>query len=1389
MKKLIIGTIIGVSILLIIILLTLTNLSRPVIIEGEFKNVVESHKTTQPGNYNIDTNLRAVYTNTKDAYISASPDTIKNPGWVSSIVYLKNYEGNVDVVFKTDHPEVIPTVLRTYDYSTISIPYSYECVGTYEISKDVFSCYALNGSLLFSGVYSENDKNVFYWEEEKVVGWVEVGKFAQTEKGMYVIKNVVFSKEKYYDYQYYLKFPDGISAKYDIAFIPSEENIKTALSTRSSYVLDPWVDSTASSVGMDYLDNGLIGYWKFDATSGVNPDEVGSADITYTGTWTRDVDGILGKGDYTTDSIGTGNFTEQPSQGTINFWFNSSVNSNQVYVSFGSGSNDFLLVNVRTNAVEYQHYGGPTQNSQLIKTKSGFAPFDSNWHMVTVTNDGTTKIYFDGTELPDTSTSFGNPNRWFDDLGSVTFVRVSQTPFSDGSSIQGIADELGVWERALNSTEITDLYNSGAGITYVSELPPDLLSVSLVSPEDNQYLNYDEVDFVCSGSSNEPMVNLTLIINDTPVFTTNETNPIPTAYYTLNEDESNTLISDWFGLYNGTSTQNTNLMSVTGKINNAISFNGVDDTINFGDSEVANFTDDDNFSVSFWVKINKLDHAGSMISKQVASSGATAFRGWNIHTDGTDGIRVNFNHIWNIGERILIYYNYSDLGISSTNEWYNLVLTYDGSSDVSGVKLYSDTEEIKERTILSNNLIGTIGSVSNFTIGSRNHYDQYFNGSIDDVRLYDVVLTDEEIISVYNSGETVSSIILNETITMNEGSHNWTCEAFDTTNSTTATLRNLFIDTTPPVINEITYPLKQLIGVNNDTGFSALVKANITEENIDTCWVFNGTTNVTLNQSTNCLEDHYLTFPIGRNEIIYYVNDTAGNQDSMNHTFFINNINSTIPSFDNPAIEGIRQTFRINITYDDTFFDSVKTTLRYNVTNYNVTHILKPENFISEWNITTPGVNEDTQIPYTYSIAFEWENATGTHEIFQIVPTSTPYVYYHNITNLLIDDCTEYVYRIYNFTIVDEKTQTRLTNNITIESYFDLWNHDITENIGEVTLITNLSEAGICINQTFGSTLGLYLDGKIRYEALNHDSEYYHIEKVLINNESGTRNITLYNIHNDEYTKFQITVYDTNSLPLTDALVFINREYVSENTFKTVSIPKTDEKGQTTAHLSKEGDLYNFIVVKDGEVLKTMQKIPICQVTPCELSIYIGTTAEQIWGSYYDYFAEGITSSLTYNKTTKMVEYTFIDTTGTADYFRLVVKGISYNQTTKTVCDTTTYSTAGIIRCNMTGQTGEYIATTYISRSPPLVNIILNFVADEDVLDYLGQDGLFLVMMLFIMIVFAGAIIGKGNPSTILIFLALGILITKLINIFPFGWVSVVSLQVFIFYLLYKLKT
>jgi len=159
------------------------------------------------------------------------------------------------------------------------------------------------------------------------------------------------------------------------------------------------------------------------------------------------------------------------------------------------------------------------------------------------------------------------------------------------------------------------------------------------------------------------------------------------------------------------------------------------------------------------------------------------------------------------------------------------------------------------------------------------------------------------------------------------------------------------------------------------------------------------------------------------------------------------------------------------------------------------------------------------------------------------------------------------------------------------------------------------------------------------------------------------------------------------------------------------------------------------------EFMGLITKISTCAATPCTMDLELKDAETDLWSGYYNIYATNIASNLTYDRTSKMVTYRFVDLTGLANYFRLQVDKINYNQTGATICNNNSYTTVGEITCNLTGYEGDFKATSYISRSPEKIDEII-YIIQKAFKEIFGNEGLLFAALIIITV----GLIGAWNP-------------------------------------------
>ncbi|MDA8142164.1 MAG: fibronectin type III domain-containing protein [Desulfobacteraceae bacterium] len=167
-----------------------------------------------------------------------------------------------------------------------------------------------------------------------------------------------------------------------------------------------------------------------------------------------------------------------------------------------------------------------------------------------------------------------------------------------------------------------------------------------------------------------------------------------------------------------------------GNENSAYGFDGVNDYINLGHPTQLNFPGRSHFTFSAWVKFNE---PGLILNK------------YNSVIAGQYQFSVNENNYLSLLREV---WPFSVQGTTRllAGTWYHFCASYDGSS----MRLYvNGNEEIRQDS-------GTVSDIANGTdvfIGARLNrgvVDSFFNGAIDDLRIYNRSLTGPEIETLYS---------------------------------------------------------------------------------------------------------------------------------------------------------------------------------------------------------------------------------------------------------------------------------------------------------------------------------------------------------------------------------------------------------------------------------------------------------------------------------------------------------------------------------------------------------------------------------------------------------------------------------------------------------------
>lgn len=210
--------------------------------------------------------------------------------------------------------------------------------------------------------------------------------------------------------------------------------------------------------------SGSVAYWKLDETSGNFNSTVGTYPLTRQNGVATSAGKISNAADFTASSTQylqgstSSAFSPTSSGFTIAGWVNvgSGTIENIVSKAGGTSTNEYGLYADNGSNLLHCYYSSSGSGG----TDFAVAMSMGTWQFFTLVFDGSSQLKLSvnaGTPVTSSVSSIYN--------GTGAFL-IGQNPIFSGYPMQGKIDEVGVWNRALTSTEITNLYNSGSGLTH-----------------------------------------------------------------------------------------------------------------------------------------------------------------------------------------------------------------------------------------------------------------------------------------------------------------------------------------------------------------------------------------------------------------------------------------------------------------------------------------------------------------------------------------------------------------------------------------------------------------------------------------------------------------------------------------------------------------------------------------------------------------------------------------------------------------------------------------------------------------------------------------------------------------------------------------------------------
>lgn len=237
----------------------------------------------------------------------------------------------------------------------------------------------------------------------------------------------------------------------------------------------------------------------------------------------------------------------------------------------------------------------------------------------------------------------------------------------------------------------------------------------------------------------------------------------PIAHWTLDET-AGVLAEDTAGHHDGTLNNGPNWSA--GIIDGGLDFDGSDDHILVPHHSYLSL--DDAFTISGWINPASLSGTSRIISKEQTGSNGDYWLSLS-----------NNNLLLGVGGQV-----HGPVGSFGTNQWYHVAATFDDEND--NITISIDGSEVLNQTN-TNSLSQTTDPL---LIGANWQTGNYFEGLLDDIRIYDYVLSATEIADIVLTGNpdgsdsgcsgTFRDEFIDRVYNQNDGTLNWTSDWIET---------------------------------------------------------------------------------------------------------------------------------------------------------------------------------------------------------------------------------------------------------------------------------------------------------------------------------------------------------------------------------------------------------------------------------------------------------------------------------------------------------------------------------------------------------------------------------------------------------------------------------
>ena len=177
---------------------------------------------------------------------------------------------------------------------------------------------------------------------------------------------------------------------------------------------------------------------------------------------------------------------------------------------------------------------------------------------------------------------------------------------------------------------------------------------------------------------------------------------------------------------------------------NALEFDGSDDQVLVGDHDLLSA-----ISISAWINWDAVTVDDGIVSKR---TGTEVLGNWALRMDGRSASGLLEWMVWTGNDASQKFYSTTAIG---TGAWTHVVLTFDETTNTA--KFYINGTLDNTSTTFTNDLEDTTESI---IIGWAGQTSQFFDGRMDEVRIYDYALSQSEVTSLASPAVTECDVVL-----------------------------------------------------------------------------------------------------------------------------------------------------------------------------------------------------------------------------------------------------------------------------------------------------------------------------------------------------------------------------------------------------------------------------------------------------------------------------------------------------------------------------------------------------------------------------------------------------------------------------------------------------